>query len=176
MECQLLQQIRESDPINTAGARVIPSYQPPPRPGCSRRWSHRREVLGRLFLALGMVQLWFTSQQQCGEAAWSCAHIVELVMLSQQPARGMDVVLPQTNAALAGISSFQLIPLQPVDLGSMGSEESSMGTAVSLAWPFWFGCRSSSSSSTFPKGEKRILCLLSSAFQNILRFSLRGLV
>lgn len=38
----------------------------------------------------------------------------------------MDVVLPQTNAAFAGISSFQLILLQPVDLGSVGSEESSM--------------------------------------------------
>lgn len=67
-------------------------------------------MLGRLFLALGMVQLWFTSQQQCGEAAWSCAHIVELVMLSQQPARG-DGCGPTPDKRC--ISRDQLISADP---------------------------------------------------------------
>lgn len=171
MECQLLQQVRESDAINRAGARVIPSYHPPPRPGCLWCCSHRSAVLGRVFLPLGMVQLCSLSQQREAVltlSGWECS-------LSTQHG-GMDVLLPQTNAALAGISSFQLIPLQPMDLGSVGSKGSCMGTAVSLARPLWSGCRSFSSSSMFPKGEKRILRLLSSAFKNIRHFSLKELV
>lgn len=157
MECQLLQQIRESDPINTVGARVIPVISLPLGlavygdgatevkcwEGCSWLWercscaSHPSSSVGRqrepVLTLLG----------------WLCS-------LSSQHG-GMDVLLPQTNAALAGISSFQLIPLQPMDLGSVGSKESSVGTAVSLAQPLCSGCRSFSSSSSFPKGEKRIL-------------------
>lgn len=133
-------------------------------------------ALGRVFLALGMVQLCSLSQQQRGEqpeavltlSGWECS-------LSTQHG-GMDVLLPETNAALAGISSFQLIPLQPMDLGSVGSKGSCMGTAVSLARPLCFGCRSFNSSSMFPKGEKRILRLLSSAFKNMRHFSLKELV
>lgn len=85
-----------------------------------------------------------------------CSHCEVSDALSALSTGGWMCLTPDKNAALAGLSSFQLIPLQLMDLGSVGCKKSCVGTAGTLEQPLWVGCRSFSSSSTFfPKGEKK---------------------